>query len=93
MRHAPLDVGKSSGQAAKKLGTCGFSKWKHTLECFGNYLKNNVQIQSLFYERLLDERSGKFISVCRELDLKNSQAELNMKMLIPIFKVFFFFWS
>jgi len=71
---------------------CGFSKWKRTPECFGNYQKNNSCANSVsFYERLLDERSGKFISVGKQLDFKkNAQAELNMEILIPIIILFFF---
>lgn len=80
MCHAPVDVGESGGQAAKKLRTCGFLKWKRTLECFGKYQKNKCANSASLYERLLDEHNGMFISVGKQLDLKNAQAELNMKM-------------
>jgi hypothetical protein len=68
---APLEVGKSGGQAAKKLVVCGFSKLKMATECIDNHQKNNYHVNLVCtYEYLLDKQSGKFISFDKQLDKK-----------------------
>jgi hypothetical protein len=90
--YAPAEFGKSGGQAAKKLVMCGFSKRKHATECSENHEKNNYHVNSVSTsEKLMDERSGKFISVDKQEEKqKIAQAELNRKRLIPIFKTVIF---
>jgi hypothetical protein len=67
--YARLDVGNSGGQAQTKLVTCGLSKCKHAIECFENHQKNNYRVNSVStYEKLMDEGSGRFISVDKQVD-------------------------
>ena len=53
--YAPLEVGKSGGQAANKFVTWEFSKWLHAEACFEKRQKENYQVNSVsVYEKFLD---------------------------------------
>ena len=56
---------------------CGFFKWKHAIVCFENHQKNNyhVNLEST-YEKLLDERSVKFVFVDKQ-SAKQKSHKLN----------------
>jgi hypothetical protein len=53
--YVPIDFVKSSGQAANKLATCEFSKWKHAVAYFEKRQKENYHVNSVsVYEKFLD---------------------------------------